>query len=138
MVASISCIRSRESAGPMVDNGVTDQMVGDRRSPGATILGVEFEYLLRQPSLLGPPSGSEHRDALLCGRFTRWRSCTFRRVPVPFWDFGSWFKRQEIPYRRCGVPRANCCGSGSPLRSTLRTVPTAAIQTARSCKGLKA
>ena len=40
------------------------QMVGDRRSPQATILGGEFLYLLRQPSLLAPPTRPVHRDAL--------------------------------------------------------------------------
>ena len=50
VVASISCIRSRDSAGPMVDNGVTDQMVGDRRSPGATILGVESPTIAARPA----------------------------------------------------------------------------------------
>ena len=120
MVASIPCIRSRESAGPMVENGVTDQMVGDRRSPGSTILGVEFEYLLRQPSLLGPPTGLEHRDAL----WTVYELASPERA-----DRSSLL--DMIFVRRCGVPRsqllrqwqsfvfvvaasmADCCGSSS-------------------------
>ena len=70
---SVPCIRSRESAGHMVMYFVTGQMVGDRRSPGATILGVEVVYFLRQPSLPGPPTGPEHSDASWCGRCTRWQ-----------------------------------------------------------------
>ena len=46
-----SFIRSHASAGHLVVYFVTGQMVGDRRSPGATILGVESIYLLSQPSL---------------------------------------------------------------------------------------
>ena len=34
----------------MVDNGVTDQMVGDPRSPGATILGVESPTIAARPA----------------------------------------------------------------------------------------
>ena len=44
-------IRSHASAGHLVVYFVTGQMVGVRRSPGATILGVETIYLLSQPSL---------------------------------------------------------------------------------------
>ena len=40
--------------GRLVVYFVTGQMVGDRRSPGATILGVETIYLLSQPSLFSP------------------------------------------------------------------------------------
>ena len=50
----VPCIRSHESAGHMVVCVVTGQMVGDRRSPRATILGVGTIYLLRQ-SLLSCP-----------------------------------------------------------------------------------
>ena len=53
---------TNESAGHMVVRVVTGQMVGDRRSPGATILGVETIYLLRQPSFLVPPTGREHLE----------------------------------------------------------------------------
>ena len=49
------CVRSHESASVSVVYVATDQMVGDRRSPGATILGGEIVYLLRQPSPSGPP-----------------------------------------------------------------------------------
>ena len=37
---------------------VTGLMVGDRRSPGATILGVEVVYTLRQPSGVSPADRS--------------------------------------------------------------------------------
>ena len=54
----VSCIRSIKSAGHMVVCVVTGQMVGDRWSPGATILGVGTYYLLRQPSLSCPADRS--------------------------------------------------------------------------------
>ena len=132
VVASIPCIRSRESAGPMVENVVTDQMVGDRRSPGATILGVEFEYLLRQPSLLGPPTGSEHRDAM----WTVYELASPERAHRSSLLDMLFVRRCGVLYRqglsrRCGVPRSQllrqwqsfvfvfaasmavCCGSSS-------------------------
>ena len=34
--------------------------------PGASILGVEVVYFLRQPSLPGPPTGPEHCDTSCC------------------------------------------------------------------------
>ena len=46
--------RSHESAGLLVMCVVTGQMVGDRQSPEATILGGEIAYLFRQPSPAGP------------------------------------------------------------------------------------
>ena len=57
-VTLVPCIRSNKSAGHMVVCVVTGQMVGDRRSPGATILGVETIYLLSQPSLSCPADRS--------------------------------------------------------------------------------
>ena len=51
-------IRSIASAVHMVVCVVTDQMVGDRRSPGATIQGSEFVCFLRQPSLSSPADRS--------------------------------------------------------------------------------
>ena len=51
-------IRSIKSAGDMVVCVVTDQMVGDRRSSGATILAVETIYLLRQLSFFSPADRS--------------------------------------------------------------------------------
>ena len=106
VVASVPFIRSRESAGPMVEYVVTDQMVGDRRSPGATILGVEFEYLLRQPSLLGPPAGSEHRDAM----WTVYELASPERAPRSKYDVAA----SSITDIAASLV-ANCCGSGSPL-----------------------
>ena len=52
--SSVSCFRSHKSAGLLVLCVVTDQMVGDRRSPGATVLGGKIICFLRQPSLAGP------------------------------------------------------------------------------------
>ena len=52
-------IRSIASAGHMVVCVVTVQMVvGDRRFPGATTLGVEVVYFLRQPSVVSPADRS--------------------------------------------------------------------------------
>ena len=51
---SVPCTRSPESAGHFVENSVINQMVGSRRSPGATILGGALEYLTCQPSLYCP------------------------------------------------------------------------------------
>ena len=65
--------KHRQSAGLRVVCVLMDQMVGDRRFPGASILGVEVVYFLRQPSLLGPPTGPEHSDASWCGQCTRWQ-----------------------------------------------------------------
>ena len=51
------CVATRSktlSAGHMVVCFVTGQMVGDRRSPGATILGASFFCFSRQPSRVGP------------------------------------------------------------------------------------
>ena len=50
---------------------VTDQMVGVRRSPGATTLGCEIAYLLHQPSPAGPADKIVY-IAMPCGRSTRW------------------------------------------------------------------
>ena len=46
------------SAGHVVEYNVMDVMVGNRRAPGATILGGVLEYLTCQPSLLCPTDGS--------------------------------------------------------------------------------
>ena len=46
--------KHRASAGHLVVYFVTAQMVGNRRSPGATILGGENVYLCCQPSLYDP------------------------------------------------------------------------------------
>ena len=58
-----------------------DQMVGDRRSPGATLLGWAR---LCTPSanhrLLGPPTASEHRDGCAVDVVRVGWSCTARRV----------------------------------------------------------
>ena len=51
--------KHRASAGHMVVCVVTVQMVGDRRFPGATILGVEVVYFFRQPSGVSPADRSK-------------------------------------------------------------------------------
>ena len=51
-------IGSIASAGHMVVCFVTVQMVGDRRFPGARILGVEVVYFPRQPSGVSPSDRS--------------------------------------------------------------------------------
>ena len=81
---SVPCIRSQESAGHMVVYVVTDQMVGDRRSPGR-------QYWRSSPSTSSafhrfpvPPTGSVHRD----GSFFL---CIVTGASV-FWDFGSLYQ----------------------------------------------
>ena len=51
---SVPCIRSHKSAGLSIVNFVMGLMVGDRRFPGATILGGEVLYFFRQPSRVSP------------------------------------------------------------------------------------
>ena len=58
----VSCIRSIKSAGHMVVCVVTGQMVGDRRSPGATILGSGPTTSSANHRFLVPPTGPELRD----------------------------------------------------------------------------
>ena len=48
----VLCIKGHASAGHRVVCIAMDQMVGNRRSPGATILGSENVYLCCQPSLV--------------------------------------------------------------------------------------
>ena len=66
----VPCTRSHESAGHLVVYFVTGPMVGDRRFPGATILGGEFSTSSANHHLSVPPTGSELRDALLSGQCT--------------------------------------------------------------------
>ena len=68
-----SCIRSHESAGHMVVCVVTDHMVGDRQSPGATILGGR-DYLPPPPTIAY--QSRRQVPYLVTGAFG-------------FWDFGS-------------------------------------------------
>ena len=58
---SVACPRLLQcgaSAGHVVEYNVMDMMVGNRRAPGATILGGVLEYDICQPSLLCPADGS--------------------------------------------------------------------------------
>ena len=50
----VLCFTGHASAGHRVVCIAMDQMVGNRRSPGATILGSENVYLCCQPSLYNP------------------------------------------------------------------------------------
>ena len=52
---------------------VTGQLVGDRRSPGATILGARLRTPSANHRLLGPPTGPEVCDGSFCGQCTRWQ-----------------------------------------------------------------
>ena len=56
--SSVPCIRSLKSAGLFIVNFVMGLMVGDRRFPGATILGREVLYFFRQPSRVSPSDWS--------------------------------------------------------------------------------
>ena len=60
--SSVPCIRSHASAGHLVVYFVTAQMVGDRRFPGATILGGRFSTSSANHPVSVPPAGSEPRD----------------------------------------------------------------------------
>ena len=82
--SSVPCIRSLKSAGQFIVNFVMGLMVGDRRFPGATILGARFSTSSANHPASVPPTGSVHRDGsfFLCivtGSFV-------------FWDFGSLFR----------------------------------------------
>ena len=68
------CIRSIASAGHLVVYFVTVLMVGDRRFPRATVLGGEISSPSANHPLSAPPTSPELRDALLCGRCTRWQA----------------------------------------------------------------
>ena len=116
---SVLCIRCHESAGHMVVCVVTGQMVGDRRSPGATILGVATIYLLRQPSFLVSPTGREHLD----GSWTVYEMAGsvhpdgflfegFRFAPPEALRPRASCCGSAITHLRCGFPCASCCGSG--------------------------
>ena len=59
----VPCISSHASAGLLVVHFVTDQMVGDRRFPGATILGASFPTCSANHPMSVPPTGPELRDA---------------------------------------------------------------------------
>ena len=50
---------------------VTGQMVGDRRFPGATILGARSCTPSANHPVSVPPTGPEHSDASFCGQCTR-------------------------------------------------------------------
>ena len=67
---------------------VTDMMVGNRRAPGATILGGVLKYLTCQPSLLCPTDGvSYFVMGGSSGQCTRWRASRrseLLRQPLPF------------------------------------------------------
>ena len=87
--SSVPFIRSLKSAGQFIVNFVIGLMVGVRRFPGATLLGVETFYLLSQPSLFSPAGLSRTRDgsfflSIVTGAFV-------------FWVFGSLFKSLRRP-----------------------------------------
>ena len=66
---SVPCTRSPESAGHFVKNIMMDQMVGSRRSPGATILGGETPTSSANHRCTVPPTGCVHPDALCVDRW---------------------------------------------------------------------
>ena len=79
---SVPCIRSHKSAGQFIVNFVMGLMVGDRRFPGATILG--------GGSLLLPPT-------IPCLSLRLVQNIVMDSLSGLFWDFGSLYQR------RCGV-----------------------------------
>ena len=54
-------------------NFVMGLMVGDRRFPGATILGARFSTSSANHPVSVPPTGPEHSDASWCGQCTSWQ-----------------------------------------------------------------
>ena len=56
-----------------VVNFVMGLMVGDRRFPGATILGARFSTSSANHPVSVPPTGPEHADASWCGQCTSWQ-----------------------------------------------------------------
>ena len=63
---SVHCIKSHASAGHLVVHFVTGPMVGDRRFPGATILGASFSTSSANHHICVPPTGPVRRDGLGC------------------------------------------------------------------------
>ena len=64
---SVPCTRSPESAGQFFVNFVMGLMVGDRRFPGATILGRRSSTSSANHPASVPPTGSVHRDGFSFG-----------------------------------------------------------------------
>ena len=60
--SSVPCTRNPESAGHLVVYFVTGLMVGDRRFPGATMLGARFSTSSANHPVSVLPTGSEPRD----------------------------------------------------------------------------
>ena len=82
--SSVPCIRSLKSAGQFIVNFVMGLMVGDRRIPGATVLGSRPSTSSANHRFSVPLACPVHRDGsfFLCivtGSFV-------------FWDFGSLFR----------------------------------------------
>ena len=65
--------KHRASSGHLVVYLMTGLMVGDRRFPGASILGARFSTSSANHPVSVPPTGPEHADASWCGQCTRWQ-----------------------------------------------------------------
>ena len=96
-------------------------MVGDRRFPGATTLGARLSTPSANHPVSVPPAGPELRDALLCGRCTRWQalyvqtsSLSWCRVSLSTLrrPSGQLLQRQSVFHVAASM--ADCCG-GSTL-----------------------
>ena len=70
---SVPCTRSPESTGQFFVNFVMGLMVGDRRFPGAIILGARSSTSSANHPVSVPSTGPEHADASWCGLCTRWQ-----------------------------------------------------------------
>ena len=64
---SVPCIRSHKSAGQFVVHFVMGLIVGDRRFPGAILLGKRFSTSSANQPVSVPPTGSEPRDGFSYG-----------------------------------------------------------------------
>ena len=121
------CVATRSktlSAGHMVVCFVTGEMVGDRRFPGATILGARSCTPSANHPVSVPPTGPEHSDASFCGQCTRWQ--------VVHIQVGS---LSGLQFTQCGVFVASCCGS-SKKASTQKGLLIRCFWGARSRRSL--
>ena len=96
-------LHRKPRVGGRVVHFVTGPMVGDRRFPGAKILGARLSTFSANHSLSVPPTGSELRDV----SWTVYEMVNIKTCAM------SW--RMFFFVRRCGVFVASCCGSDGPI-----------------------
>ena len=135
------------------------QMVGDRRPPGATILGRRASLCTSSANhcIPGPPTGSVHRDGSFCGQRARWlvqnsqTGATLRRhflravaAAVPS-STSLWRLRLRVAAQACGTslsgvsatpgveaPRISCCRGSRVSLTFVHVVAATLLLTAAS------